>query len=221
MINDIDIKLIRENRVSIALKIMRDGRVVVRAPHLIPKKFIDDFINKHSRMIEKNRKLIIANTPVKKRYIDGEKFLYLGNEYVFTPALITEIKLADGKLLFPKALLFRAEKEIENWYVGRARETISRLVYEYAKLMNTTFTELRFSDTSSKWGSCTRDNRLQFNWRLIMTPLIVARYVVIHELAHTMEKNHKRIFWSIVRTQNPSYKQQIKWLAQHGNKLIV
>jgi predicted metal-dependent hydrolase len=53
-----------------------------------------------------------------------------------------------------------------------------------------------------------------------MTPLLVLRYVVIHELAHTLEKNHSYVFWSKVKRVNPSYKQQIKWLKEHGNTLV-
>jgi predicted metal-dependent hydrolase len=54
-----------------------------------------------------------------------------------------------------------------------------------------------------------------------MAPLLVVRYVVIHELAHTKEKNHGHAFWNNVRAVNPSYKEQIKWLKTHGNKLVV
>lgn len=213
-------KIIRENRTSISLKIQPNGLVVIRAPRLIPKIFIDNFIKKHERFIEKHRLQAQSTVPVKKRYIEGEKFMFLGNEYTLTFGDYKELKIYEDKFLFPKALLFRAEKEIETWYLKQARANISALVNEYALLMNTSFAELRFSDTSSKWGSCTHDNRLQFNWRLIMAPLIVVRYVVIHELAHTTEKNHSRAFWGIVSKMNPSYKAQIRWLKTHGNKLV-
>ncbi len=75
--------------------------------------------------------------------------------------------------------------------------------------------------TKSQWGSCTHDNKLQFSWRLIMTPITVLNYVVIHELAHTTQKNHSRAFWDVVRRHCPSYNRQRKWLKEHGNSLVV
>lgn len=54
-----------------------------------------------------------------------------------------------------------------------------------------------------------------------MAPLLIVRYVVIHEFVHTIEKNHSANFWSKVRIANPSYKQQIKWLKENGHGLVV
>ena len=134
---------------------------------------------------------------------------------------MSRIEIAEGKLFYPQAIKFRIKKEIEQWYIAQAKEIITREVKRYAKEMNTTYTDLTFSDTKSQWGRCTHDNRLQFSWRLVMTPLLVLRYVVVHELAHTFEKNHSYLFWSKVRSVNPSYKQQIKWLKENGNTLVV
>jgi len=155
-----------------------------------------------------------------KRYIDGEVFEYLGSKYALRVGDYTEIKIRDDKLLFPRALLFRAAKEIENWYIRQAKEIITAEVVRHAKEMRTSFTSITFADTKSQWGRCTADNRLQFSWRLIMAPFLVLRYVVVHELAHTIEKNHSRDFWKKVAQINPSYRQQLKWLRTDGNNLI-
>jgi predicted metal-dependent hydrolase len=124
-------------------------------------------------------------------------------------------------ILFPKAAVFRVQKELTAWYIRQAREIISQQVEFYAKRMNASYTDLTFSDTKSQWGRCTHENKLQFSWRLVMAPLLVINYVVVHELVHTIEKNHSRSFWSKVRFHNPSYRQQIKWLAANGHALKV
>jgi predicted metal-dependent hydrolase len=87
--------------------------------------------------------------------------------------------------------------------------------------MNATHSGLMFSDTKSKWGTCMHDNRLQFNWRLVMAPRMVLDYVVIHELAHTKEKNHGRNFWAKVRAFTPAYRQHRKWLTDNAHLLTV
>lgn len=216
-----NIKIIRERRASIVLKILRDGSIVVKAPYLVPERIVRDFIKKNSEVINKNRKKIMRSVSAKKKYVNGERFLYLGDEYELQIGRFTTLKVHQNKLLFPQVLLFRVEKEIENWYLREAKQTINALLVEYAREMRTSFVSVHFSDTRSKWGSCTHDNRLQFNWRLIMAPILVVRYVIIHELAHTLEKNHSRLFWNRVRAFNPSYREQIKWLKTHGNALVA
>ncbi len=216
-----DIKIVRASRKSIAMRLLPDGTIEVKAPRFLPSFLINDFIKKNTDWIEKKTKNFHPIKKTANRYVDGEEFYYLGVKHKFKIVDTTDIKVKDNEIHFPKALLFRAKKEMENWYIRTAKELIKAQVVHYAKEMNTTYGGISFSDTKSKWGSCSHDNMLQFNWRLIMAPIIVVRYVVIHELAHTIEKNHSHSFWSRVRAQNPSYKEQIKWLKIHGHELIV
>lgn len=132
-----------------------------------------------------------------------------------------EIAIRGNTLLFPQPALFRAQKELTGWYVREARAIITKRVQFYAKQMHTSYLDLTFSDTRSQWGSCSSDNKLQFSWRLIMAPLLVIDYVVIHELAHTKEKNHSWAFWSKVRYFKPTYRLQKQWLDSNGVLLII
>lgn len=213
------IKITRASRKSLSLQVLSDGTIEIRAPKLMPKFFINRFIQKNSDWIEKRLSVAKQNAPKVRKFTNGEKFIYLGKEYSLQIGNYTSIKIYEDKLLLPAGLLFRAKKELENWYIKQAKEVIIHHLNQYAKEMNTSFVSVSFSDTKSKWGSCTHDNRLQFNYRLIMAPLLVLRYVVIHELAHTLEKNHARSFWSKVSRFNPSYKEQIKWLKKNGDSL--
>ncbi len=211
------IKIVRSHRRSLALQIERDGIVIVKAPHFIPKRFIDQFVLEHQDWIDKHSQKIIAARSDRSE----NEYLYLGKKIIFIPGSYTEIAVKGDKLLFPQSLLFRKNKELTNWYTREARKIITHQVEKYALLMNTEYQEITFSDTRSQWGRCTRDNRLQFSWRLIMSPILVLNYVVIHELAHTMEKNHSQLFWMKVRNFNPSYRQQIKWLKDNGTLLHI
>ena len=101
----------------------------------------------------------------------------------------------------------------------QGKNILSEQVKSYALQMKAEYKEITFSDTKSQWGRCTHDNRLQFSWRLVMAPMLVINYVIIHELSHTFEKNHTQMFWMKVRNFNPSYRQQIKWLKEHGASL--
>lgn len=216
-----DITIVRAHRKTMALHVLANGTIQVKAPYLIPGFIIRQFVKKNEAWIEQKKALIAKKKGMEKTYQDGEPFLFLGNTYIFSTGNYTSIEIKDKKLLFPKALLFRAKKEMEQWYITQAKTIITRQTSLFAKEMGTEFVNITFSDTKSQWGRCTHDNRLQFSWRLVMTPLLVLNYVVVHELAHTIEKNHSVMFWRVVRRVMPSYKQQIKWLKANGNTLVV
>lgn len=207
-------------RRSISLQITRRGELVVKAPLFIPLVFINhfvseraDWINKH---ISKFQKIPIRE---KIRYEEGEKFMYLGNTYLLHIGNVKTISVTD-RLNFPQFLKFRIQEELTDWYIRQAKDLITSRVIYHAKLMNAQYKKIYFSDTISKWGSCSRDNILQFNWRLIMTPILVIDYVVVHELAHTTEKNHGIRFWNKVALYKPAYKQYRKWLNTYSHTLM-
>lgn len=215
-------KIIRSNRRTLTLQILPNRQIVVKAPQFISLGDINKFVDKNSDWIAQ-RLLALGEgrDSLKKQYTDGQEFLYLGKTYKLKVGSYKEISLKDNYLLFPNFLLFRAQKELTNWYMKQSKEVINQQLEFYATQMRTSYKSVMFSDTRSKWGSCTHDNRLQFSWRLIFAPILALNYVVVHELAHTIEKNHSRSFWSKVRLYNPSYKQQIKWFKQHGDKLFL
>lgn len=214
-----DFTLIRSHRHSISIHVTPDNGVVVRAPHHSSQKFIEKFI------IEKNDWITKALSKTQKhkakQYINGEEFLYLGNVYKLSLGDHKQISAESGILNFPQCLLFRAKKELHTWYIKQAEEVITKRVQHFSKVMNTNYKSISFSDTKSKWGTCGPDNSLQFNWRLVMSPLLVIDYVVVHELAHTFEKNHSREFWIKVAIYKPAYKQHRKWLESNSHRLVI
>jgi len=214
MIDLKNINIIRSDRRSISVHIEPDGEVVVKAPKRIADRNIKQFISEHSDWIEKH--LSIVRSRLQKNQIAEDEYLFLGKTLKLKEDNIQTIKMEGDFIFFPKALVFRKEKELKSWYIKQAEKIIPKQIDLYAARMKTNYRSVLFSDTRSKWGSCSHDNRLQFSWRLVMAPLLVINYVVIHELSHTMEKNHTQMFWMKVRSQNPSYKQQIKWLKEYG-----
>lgn len=212
--------IVRSPRKTVSLHILPNGSLEVRAPRLLPEFFIKRFVEQHADWIDKNMKVVTMHKLVtKKTYKSGDELFYLGQKYVLDIGSYTEIHVVDRRLCFPRVSEFRIQKELTEWYQKQAKQIITGRVKANAELMNVSYKELYFSDTKSKWGSCSPDNRLQFNWRLIMAPLLVLNYVVIHELAHTVVKNHSARFWKKVEEYNPSYKQQRLWLKKNGGML--
>lgn len=216
------IQIVKSSRSSISLQITPHGEVIVRAPRFMPDILIKAFVKKQEKWIDDHVKKIQSNSrKAKHTYESGDIFWYLGEEILLEIGDFSQIHVRFGKLYFPRILKFRIKKELTNFYIRRAREIITSEVNNFSKKMKTSYNDIAFSDTKSQWGRCTHDNRLQFSWKLVMAPPLTLRYVVIHELAHTIEKNHSRAFWSIVRLHSPSYRQQIKWLKDHGRLLDI
>ena len=91
----------------------------------------------------------------------------------------------------------------------------------YAGIMQVTFGTITVRDQKTRWGSCSAKGNLNFNWRLILAPEPVLDYVVIHELAHRKEMNHSDRFWNLVETVMPDYRNQRRWLKDHGDRLMA
>lgn len=101
-------------------------------------------------------------------------------------------------------------------YKKRAKGIISRRVAHYADIMDVTYGQITIRDQKSRWGSCSADGSLNFSWRLILMPIEVMDYVVVHELAHLKELNHSKDFWAEVEAVMPDYKDHRKWLKENG-----
>jgi len=64
---------------------------------------------------------------------------------------------------------------------------------------------LKLSNARSEWGSCNHKGEIRLNWRLVHLPPHLADYVVAHEVAHLVELNHSKRFWSLVETLFPGH----------------
>ena len=213
------IQIIRQRRASLSLQITRDARIIVKAPHLLPDFLINQFLDSKKDWIDKTVAKVSAHMPKKKTYTEGEEFFYLGIAHKLQFYSGAEIVAKNNILYFPKGAAFRIQKELEGWYKKQAQDIITQRVKHHSEKMQARYKDVFFSDTISKWGTCFADNTLQFNWRLIMTPIMVMDYVVIHELTHTTEKHHQDSFWRRVRLFTPAYKQHRKWLNEHAQML--
>lgn len=212
--------IIKSARRTVSIHILPNGKIEVRAPRLMPDFLINRFVlQKKEWIINKMKSFQSYPVGKEKEYISGEQFLFLGNTYALKIGSYKTILLGKSELYFPRVSAFRIQKELLSWYQQQAKNIITHRVKDNARIMDVSYAELYFSDTKSKWGSCSHDNRLQFNWRLVMAPLVVLNYVVIHELAHTQIKNHSHSFWKLVEQYTPSYKQHRLWLKKHGNLL--
>jgi len=125
----------------------------------------------------------------------------------------------DGGFTLSHTAQMKGKQIFTNWYKERAYEIISERVQAYAQRYGFAPRQVKITSAKTRWGSCSPNDGLNFTWRLVMAPLEVIDYVVIHELVHLRIRNHSSKFWKEVGLIDPDYKNKRKWLRENGEKL--
>ncbi len=216
-------EIIRTRRKTIAIIVQRGGKVVVRAPVRATEVSIRRFVESKSGWIAE-KKAQAAKMPLVtgKSFQGGEMFLLLGKEYPLrlVESQKTALTFQDGFFLRKNTAL-KAKSAFEKWYKTRALEILTERVDFFARKFGLRYEKIRISSARTRWGSCSARGTLSFTWRLVMAPLDVVDYVVIHELAHLRVRNHSAVFWAEVARMMPDFKPRLGWLRKNGQFLTL
>ena len=114
-----------------------------------------------------------------------------------------------------------AAVSLENWLRKKAREEIGkRIDYLTAKLGKRP-NKILIMGQRTKWGNCSALQNLSFNWRLIMAPDHVLRYLVTHEVVHLKVPDHSKKFWLTVQSLCPEMDRARQWLVANGDRMMM
>lgn len=220
-------------RRTTAIKIAADRGVIVSAPGYMPEAAIKMWVNSKREWIKKQLVRLEKNRPEKKQFIDGEKHLYFGVEYplwvlrnrrrkkgeVFFVGDAFEVEIPFG--LSERRERYLVEDLMKGWYLKSGKAEIEEKAKYYAERLGVEFNRVTIKRVSSIWGSCSTNNNLNFNRKLIMAPHEVVDYVVIHEVCHLLERNHGPRFWALVGRLDGDYKKHRKWLKANHQLLTL
>jgi predicted metal-dependent hydrolase len=217
-------EIIRSRRKTLAIEVTQDARLIVRAPLRMPKDDIMDFIQKKNRWIEQKRQKAEERLmmQVQKEFVDGEKFLYLGDAYRLSIAEYDGRPLSfNGSFRLSRAHIENARELFVDWYRKKAYDKIKERLERYSDMSGIKYNIIRITNARKRWGSCNSRGNVHFSYRLIMAPLPVVDYVVVHELVHIEEKNHSSRFWQKVERILPDYRGRRAWLRNNGSLLVL
>jgi len=221
---DLQYEIKYSDRKTITITVERDRSVVVRAPLNTSSETIHKLVEKKKHLIFKKINGI-NKYPVPKPYkefVSGESILLLGRHYKLQ--IINEnfegVKF-DNNFLISRSNKLKANNLLKEYYIHQAEEKIIPRVIRFAERLGVQYKKISILDLKYRWGSCTPKHNLNFNWRIIMAPVYVIDYIIVHELAHLIEPNHTPEFWNIISVQLPDYKKAKSWLKQNGNLLEV
>ncbi|MGA2554058.1 MAG: SprT family zinc-dependent metalloprotease [Smithella sp.] len=215
----------RSKRKTIALVVTSDAQIIVRAPNETSLEYIEWLIEKKKMWLKQKLSHVkkLNETHKKKKYLDGEGFLYLGKWQRLNIIKNQNVPLrhAGDLLLINESDLPNAKKLIDDWYKERCDEIIRGRVNWFVKCYGFNYSKIKITEAQKRWGSCGQSNTLNFSWHLVTAPMEVIDYVVAHELCHTVEKDHSEKFWIKMITIMPYYKKAMKWLEQNQRLMDV
>ncbi len=177
-------KIIRSKRKTLSLTINENAELIIRAPKRLSIEKIQDFINEKENWINRKKRLI--ENQIKDVTSNHNKLLYLGNLF--------PINLEQNA---SKELLFTGEEFIANsieqdslslsikkWYKNKFKEIALPRVAYFANKHNLMVNQVRIKNQKTMWGSCSSKNNINLNYLLLMAPMGVIDYVIVHELVH-------------------------------------
>lgn len=230
--NDRTIKFSVEyrKRKSLAIQIKGSNDVRVLAPNSLTHQQILETVESKAKWIVGKLDIVSQREQltVPKQYVDCELFSYLDKEYKLVISVNKQISQPEVVLEFSELHVISRSATKPNikailiqWYKVQAMKLLAERVALYSKKIGVQPTKISLSNAQKRWGSCSSKASLLVNWRLIMAPLEIFDYVVVHELCHLVHLNHSRDYWDLVRSIIPNYQQYKQWLKDNGTALMI
>jgi predicted metal-dependent hydrolase len=212
-------KIIRSKRKTLSLTINENAELIIRAPKRLSIEKIQDFINEKESWINRKKRLI--ENQIKDVTSNHNKLLYLGNLFPIN------VEQNASKELFFTGEEFIANSiepdslslSIKKWYKNKFKEIALPRVAYFANKHNLMVNQVRIKNQKTMWGSCSSKNNINLNYLLLMAPMGVIDYVIVHELVHTIHRNHSTDFWDSVESIMPEFQEHKRWLKKNGYKL--
>jgi len=204
--------------------------VKVAAPLRTSKKTIREWVGHKQVWVRKKlaeQSTRLAEVP-KRSYCEGEQWPYMGRELILHLAVGPRAVCYGDEQNITLVLARRSRKPREvqaaelmsRWYRQQAQCYLEQQSRLYAQALGVSITEVKLRLTKTKWGHCTPQGVLQYNWLVMQAPQAVVDYLVAHEVSHRVHLNHSAAFWHTVEKICPDYKTHRIWLRAHGHRLV-
>lgn len=221
-------EVIRTSRRKSADIRVEDGTVSIIVPLDTSSERVDKLLAAKRRWIREKIALHREATPAStKQYVSGEAFAYLGRNYRLKVECgnFAPVRLLQGRLVVTVPQGHEQPHMVRNalvrWYKRQAEQKLGEKVARFALLLGVEPAGVGVRSFKSRWGSCTRWGKVEFNWRIMMAPSRMVDYVVVHELCHLIRHDHSPEFWREVAKVLPEYLTFREQLKTEADRLVI
>lgn len=202
------------------------------APVFLSNQTISEFVQTKTpwilQKLNDQQVWVEQNEQGQKQFVDGEMFLYLGKEYPLSigAASKSEVSLNQGYIIVSVSNRVKAQNRenhikalLQDWYKQQLTDYLAHRVEHFARQIGKSPSGVNVRAYKRRWGSCSSRGMLSFNFLLMMAPIRIIDYVIVHELCHLIHMNHSVHFWAEVRRYYPNHKVAQDWLKTEGGNL--
>jgi predicted metal-dependent hydrolase len=189
------------------------------------EKFLKSSSDWIMNQLERVERLRLVRKPALKQ--EGE-ILFRG---VMTPVQVeakatrkgtNKVFYEDGQIRITRGMRSQtsAATSLENWLRKQAKEEIRNQIDCLTAKLGKYPHKIYVMGQKTKWGNCSAFKNLSFNWRLIMAPDFVLRYLVTHEVVHLEVPDHSKRFWLTVQSLCPEMDRARQWLVANSDRMM-
>lgn len=212
-------------RQSIQLKIEPGGFLKLSVPLNTSDKTIEDVLKKKGRWVIEKIEMLKLEFNL-RQYVTGESVKFLG-QHLHTTIIrrdVTRYQLSK----VDKELIVVVSSDTSNevikgllidYYKQELKVVVKKRIDFYQDCFKKKPTKITVRDQKTRWGSCSSKGSLNFNYRLLMAPIDVIDYMVVHEMCHMEIMDHSKRYWNRVKEVMPDYKVYDEWLKTNARLL--
>ncbi|QDY54750.1 M48 family metallopeptidase [Helicobacter pylori] len=193
MLDDIPITIQKSKKIkTLSLNITPSLEVILKMPNSCPQARANAFLKEQEAWLKKT-------------------FLAMQEKHSLLCSRLNTYK--------DKILVFDEVKNTNDYTLTDLKKILKTYLEQklplIAQKMQTSYTHFSIRNNAKVLGSCSYHNRLSFALLLVCTQKEAIDYVIIHELAHTIHKNHSKNFWRCVQIFCPNYRTLREHLKQN------
>lgn len=216
-------------RKTVGIEVSPYRGVMVRAPRRVTHKLIKEILYARLDWIHERLSFFQGAWGIgpERRFESGERLLFLGRwlSLKLSSARIEDwrVSLRDGCLCIGVPDGLPEEKRtnkirtvLTDWYRSQAQAILWERVTFFVPEVGVRLPRVTIGNARTTWGSCGYNGQLNLSWRIVMAPMGLVDYVVVHELCHILRKDHSSAFWNLVGSILPDYETRRERLRRDG-----
>lgn len=202
------------------VRVFHTGRVEVVVPSRTPPRTVESFLSRHRLWIERKReearRKAAPAAPFPPQRIELAACGELWRVHLGGGRGRASVKPGGEGLLVlggdgdPQEM----REALRCWLMDRARQVLGPWLADCARELGFQYTQVVIRRQRTRWGSCSTRGTISLNCCLLFQSAPVVRYLMIHELAHTLHMNHSRLFWQCVARHCSEYRRLDRQLLE-------